>query len=148
MSLALSGCGAEEPSSDAPTVDPSRSTSAQTSGTTAPHVVTQPITVTRTGGLAGVQDTWTVDVSGRWQATSRGQAARSGQVTAEQVKQLNAQLANPELLTELGKLGNSGCSDAFSYSVQIGSGRYELTGCGQSRPAFDRLTALLLTLTS
>ncbi|MEV6527330.1 hypothetical protein AB0M43_35935 [Longispora sp. NPDC051575] len=134
--LALAACGTgDSPTTTAPTAmgTPKPSTQA----------IDHPITVSRTGGLAGVQDTWTVDANGLWQTTSRDQAARSGRLTSDQGAQLNTLLSDPALLTDLSQPGSATCSDAFHYSMSMGTRRYEMTGCGENRPTFDKLMLVL-----
>jgi hypothetical protein len=105
-----------------------RSNGTPTASTAPPRDVT--VTVHRTGGIAGLDDTVTVEPDGRWTATSRRASARSGQLTDAQRDRLRALTSDPRLAGEAGASpGRTRCADTFNYTVTVGSSRVSYTDC-------------------
>ena len=76
-----------------------------------------PVSVSRTGGIAGIKETITVDATGKWT-----KAGNSGRLTVEQSQQLQQLAANPNLVREAGETrAQTKCADAFNYTVTAGS---------------------------
>ena len=78
------------------------------------------VSVTRSGGFAGRQDTVTVEPDGRWSRVARGTAPRTGRLTDAQLSRLRALLADRKLAGEAGSRTNSRCRDAYAYTVSAG----------------------------
>jgi hypothetical protein len=88
------------------------------------------VVVHRTGGIAGFDDTVTVEPDGRWTATYRRASARSGQLTDTQSDRLRTLTADPGLSKEAGTSpGTTRCADAFNYTVTVGANRVAYTDC-------------------
>ena len=108
------------------------------------------VVVHRTGGIAGFDDTVTVEPDGRWTATSRRASARSGQLTDAQRDQLRTLAADPRLEREAGTgPGKTKCADAFNYTVTVGSRRVAYTDCPTDPgppPAASAIAALVMKL--
>lgn len=89
------------------------------------------VTVTRTGGIAGIQDTIKVDASGKWTRQDRG-----GRLTIEQVTQLQRLATDPRLIAEAAATSSpTKCADAFNYTVTAGQLTVRYTDCpSDARP--------------
>lgn len=111
--LLLTGCSAD------PSADPSPSGSAE--GKT--------VSVHKTGGIAGVDETLTVDAKGAWTQTTRT-GTTSGQLTDIQVKALQELASDPRLQTEARRsTPATNCADAFNYTVRIDSVEIQYVDC-------------------
>lgn len=89
-----------------------------------------PVTVIRTGGFAGVQDTLVVQPDGRWQSTRRTAAAGSGQLTAPQRERLRRLAVDPRLAAEATRRPPpTRCRDAFSYTVIVAATTVGYVAC-------------------
>ena len=166
----LTGCSAAGPASPAPssaeptptatgTTDPA-TTGVPTAGgpgatdspgaTGGPASTAAPVVLTRTGGVAGRRDTVTVAPDGRWTASDRTGATRTGQLSAADLDRLRA-LTDPA--TRSGRSGPApdGCADAFAYRITAGARTVGWSDCPngpQPPPAADELAQLLLKLTA
>jgi hypothetical protein len=88
------------------------------------------ISVQRSGGLAGAQDTVDVDPEGAWTATGRSGASSGGRLTAGQIATLRALSGDPRLAGEAGRTPRpSHCSDAFQYVLVTGTARTAYVDC-------------------
>jgi hypothetical protein len=95
------------------------------------------VSLTRSGGFAGVNQTIVISADGTWTYTDkRSNATSSGQFTPAQLVQF-AQLAlDPRLAQEaLQTASGPVCNDAFQYTLAVGSQSASFEDCGQSRPA-------------
>ncbi|MEV4481124.1 hypothetical protein [Micromonospora coxensis] len=167
----LTGCSASDTGATAPT--PTASTGATGSATpdaTAPGTPTpggtatgdptpggtatgptdSRIVLTRSGGIAGRSDTVTVEPDGRWTATDRGGATRSGRLSPADLDRLRA-------LTRTATTGATGgtpairCADAFSYRLTVPTGSVAWNDCptgAQPPPAAAATAQLLLRATA
>jgi hypothetical protein len=128
--LALAGCGA--PAGPAPV-----------GGVSAAHPY--PLTIQRTGGIAGVNESITVRSDGGWSYTAaRGKPAAQGTLTADVLDQVTQTVSNPAFAADVrgGKAGQ--CADAFSYAVSIGPETSTFEECGgPDRPLFSALMSVL-----
>jgi hypothetical protein len=104
-----------------------------------------PITVQRTGGIAGVQDEVTVQPDGSWGRTGTT-AGTSGRLSADRNATLTRLAADPELRVEAARTTpDDGCADAFEYTLSVGDLRVEWTDCGATRPPVaSRIARFLL----
>jgi hypothetical protein len=120
--LGLTGC-AGSPSGSVPGSTPA--------ATTRPRAtVLPPITVRRSGGLAGVTDVVTVDPQGAWVATDKTGHRRTGRLTVDQMAAVSARAADPRLAAEADRsAGPTRCADAFTYDVTVATLRVTYTDC-------------------
>lgn len=96
------------------------------------------ITVQRTGGLAGVQETVVVAPDGAWTASGGAGAGRGGRLTAAQLAGIRTLAADPRLAGEAARTPErTRCSDAFEYVLTVGSERVGYADCpaDADRPA-------------
>ena len=89
------------------------------------------IVVQRTGGLAGVNDTFVVEPDGSWtKSGGRGASATSGHLTDEQRNKLRSLATDPHLRDESATgSGKTKCADAFTYTVSVGDTKITYTDC-------------------
>jgi hypothetical protein len=82
------------------------------------------VTVKRTGGFAGVNDTLVVAPDGKWTSTNKAGARHSGQLNADQTLALKNLLTASEKSHEMGQqaAARSNCSDAFRYTIAVAEG--------------------------
>jgi hypothetical protein len=103
-----------------------------------------PVTVQRTGGIAGVQDEVTVQPDGSWGRAGAGTATR-GRLPADRNATLTRMAADPALRAEAARtLSNGDCADAFEYTVSVGDVRVAWTDCGATPPPVASSIARLL----
>jgi hypothetical protein len=136
--VGLGGCGG---------VDVNEPPSVPATSAPAPGSLT--FSLTRTGGIAGVNEMVVIDASGNWTYTDqrKGQSQK-GQLTAAQLAQLGQLALDPRIPQELADKGTTVCSDAFQYTLTIGGGRmYRFEDCGQSRPAVQAVLAVIADAT-
>lgn len=124
--LALPACG-DPPSEPAgqPTSDPGSQPSATPPAPAQPRVV-----VSRSGGIAGVADTITVEPAGQWTRTGRIGERRSGLLIDDQRTRLSGLAADPRLIVEsAASRAPTKCRDAFSYALEVGSIHVDYVDC-------------------
>jgi hypothetical protein len=156
--LGLAGCGPAGPtsvtSSAAPVPTVTLSSSATGPGP-ASSPAPQPgsigtVTVTRTGGIAGVEHQLVISADGSWVFTDRGTGAvKRGQLTTAQRGEVVELLQSPALAAEARTGGSAaGCNDTFVYSIVVGerSLQYDQCTAGQ-RPTTRQLIAALTAAT-
>jgi hypothetical protein len=104
-----------------------------------------PITVERTGGIAGVQDEVTVQPDGSWGRTGKASPSR-GRMPADRNDTLTRMAADPALQAEAARSSpESACADAFEYTVSVGAVRVAWTDCGATPPPVaSRIAQFLL----
>jgi hypothetical protein len=109
------------------------------------------ITVTRTGGFAGVMQSVAISPDGSWVYTDqRSGKVERGQLTAAQRQELAGLVGDPALGGEARRSSAPGaCNDAFVYTVAVGefTFRYEQCGSPSNRPLTDRVLALVAAAT-
>lgn len=98
------------------------------------------VTITRTGGIAGVNEKVEISADGSWVYTDvRSYESQQGSLTAAQRLALLQLVSDPSFAAELQRPQKTGtCSDTFRYTISSGdlSASYE-DGCGDNRPAVD-----------
>ncbi|WP_091299774.1 protealysin inhibitor emfourin [Micromonospora halophytica] len=160
MAGLLTGCSATEPGPPAPTpTGPTGAPGSSTPDATAPGTATPDgtatgttdsrIVVTRSGGIAGRSDTVTVEPDGRWRATERGDATRSGQLSPADLDRLRA-LARTATTGGTRGTPDARCADAFTYRLTVPTGSVEWTDCPsgpQPPPAAAAMAQLLFQTT-
>lgn len=96
------------------------------------------VSVTRSGGFAGITETVTVRANGAWTRTNRRAAERTGRLSDTQLSQVRALAADPRLARESRTGGGTSgaCADTFSYAVVTADQRIRYEDCpGRVRPA-------------
>ncbi|TDB75201.1 hypothetical protein [Micromonospora sp. KC723] len=138
----LTGCAATS-TGDLPATATPDGTASSSTGTADIRVV-----LTRSGGLAGRDDTVTVGPDGRWTATGRGGAVRQGQLSPADLDRLRA-LADTATTGAGGTSTEAaGCADTFRYRLTVPAGSVAWTDCpGPPPPTADTIAHLLLTAT-
>jgi hypothetical protein len=121
--LLNSACAA----TDSGPTPPSAGTSAPAS---IPAAAAIAVTIHKTGGIAGVDETISVDAQGTWTRAGRNATPRTGRFTADQLAQLRTLATDPRLIAEATKPQSPGpCADAFSYSVTVATMTMSFTDC-------------------
>jgi hypothetical protein len=118
--------------------------------TTPPAPPAPVVTLRRSGGLAGVAQTVQVQPDGSWTYVDVRQSAvkRTGELTADQRKQLRALAASDELAKE-GRVERKPvkCNDGFVYQLDAGAVEVGWSECGDGdTPDTAATIAGLLTL--
>ena len=129
--LAIAGCGA--PAGPAPV-----------GGASAAHPY--PLTITRTGGFAGVNESITLASDGGWSYTSaKGKPAAQGTLAPADLAQVTQTVSNPAFGADVRAHKTGGtCADGFTYSVSIGPETSTFEECGGTdRPLFSALVTML-----
>jgi hypothetical protein len=137
VAIGLSGCGG---------ADVKEPPGAPATTAAAPGPLT--ITVTRTGGIAGVNEMVVIDASGNWTYTDQRQGkSQKGQFTAAQMAQLGQAALDPRLAQEVRDKATTVCSDAFQYDLTVAGQTYRFEDCGQARPAVQAVLAAIAEVT-
>ncbi|MDX3243864.1 hypothetical protein, partial [Streptomyces sp. ME18-1-4] len=120
---------------------PSASSSAPASMSPSPVPVTGPdqklVTMTVSGGFAGVHREVVLRGDGTVRTTDRGESAVRRTSTA-QFTSLRTLLCDPELADVPSVTRNTGAADMFQYTLRFG-GRTVMTDRSAEEPALDRL---------
>lgn len=128
----------------APEPTPSKSSTARPG----PAPTTARVVLTRSGGIAGVGDTITVEPRGAWTVINRSGKRRTGSLTVAQRSQLRQLTNDPRLADEaLKPPGGTDCRDVFTYTLSTGAYRVTFTDCStdSDRPAAALAIVELLT---
>jgi hypothetical protein len=120
------------------------------SGGPGPSIKT--ITVMRSGGLAGLQQTLTITADGSWTFVDKraNVPATTGQLSPDQLRQLTTWVTDPAFAAEAKLPGPAGvCNDGINYTITVGefTASYERCGNAASRPVTDKILALLADAT-
>jgi hypothetical protein len=135
--ILLAACG--ESGRTGPPIDPGWS--ASTSTTPAGPLVT----VQRTGGLAGVRDTVTVDGAGTWRATRRDGRTTSGRLDPSALTTLRTLIEQASWPVEATTGPRHPCPDGFIYHITAGNRVARTDDCRiGSQPDIAGLTAAVL----
>lgn len=105
------------------------------------------VIITRTGGLAGVNQTIVITVDGGWTFTdNKTGATQQGTLTDTVRGQLLAQVADPGFAAQLLSTASAGnCADTFHYTIKFGGQSLSFDECDQAnRPA---VMAVIATVT-
>jgi hypothetical protein len=103
-----------------------------------------PMTISRTGGIAGVMDTLQIEPNGQWSLTSRGSTPEAGQLDVQAADQITELLANPGLDAEIAAAApNSQCADQFRYRVRLSGREFAFDDCGNVGPLLTDLLGIL-----
>lgn len=141
-----SGAPSEEPE---PGVTLSEVPGAGTPTSSAPTAVGQPLplTLSRTGGIAGVQDQVKIDTKGTATVTNRAGKSTTTTLSAKNLAALRRLLTDPALVRE-AKAGDSTgqqCADGFQYDLRTPDLSMKTTDCGRStHPTLAKVISLAL----
>jgi hypothetical protein len=91
-----------------------------------------PVTVERSGGIAGVRDQVVAQGGdGTWRRTARGAAAGTGTLTSGERSQMQVLVTDPALREEAQRPSPAiSCADGFHYRVTVGETVVGWTDCG------------------
>ncbi|GGJ86001.1 hypothetical protein GCM10010123_14520 [Pilimelia anulata] len=128
----------------------------ETPGTTAPTSPGSPsaplptgerlIEYQRTGGLAGVDDRFTVLDSGRYQLAVRNSPTRTGELKPEEVAELRRVIKTARLGAHSQPSATGGVADGFHYTLTVGGRSLRVTDGSipeDVEPVVSALTALV-----
>jgi hypothetical protein len=88
------------------------------------------LSLTRTGGFAGVDDQVVVAADGTWSVTDRAGAHRSGQLSEQQRATLARLAEDPGLAAESALTREpTKCADAYTYAVAVRAVRVGFVDC-------------------
>ncbi len=96
------------------------------------------VNITRTGGIAGVDESVEITATGQWTYTNRRtNTTQTGSLTAAQSAQLVALVGAPAFIEQLRATpAASNCADGFNYTVTAGDARATFVDCGgDTQPA-------------
>ncbi|MEV0001250.1 hypothetical protein AB0H28_03040 [Micromonospora sp. NPDC050980] len=80
------------------------------------------VTLVKSGGIAGLTDTITVEPDGHWTRTDRAGNSKEGQLTGSDLRRLRQLTADPRLTAEAAvTVPATMCADAFNYQLTVGS---------------------------
>ncbi|MEU6078072.1 hypothetical protein [Micromonospora sp. NPDC047074] len=157
----LAGCAAAGPDDRAtppgprhpsvtPTAAPPPPEATSASRSPGPATTTR-VVLTRSGGIAGVGNTVTVEHDGRWTVVGRAGAQRAGRLSDADLDRLRRLVADPGLTVEAGRpSAPTACRDAFSYRLSVGAVETGYVDCpadGAAPAATRALVELLLGAT-
>jgi len=131
----LAGCATPGTPGSAGTAGTATSSATPGDTTTTPSnpgVPAGAVTVTRTGGIAGVHQTLAVSADGSWIYTdTKTGATQRGMFTADQRTAVVQLLSNPAMLAQLSQHSTAGvCNDGYVYTIAMGTEQFSFTDCG------------------
>ncbi len=123
--LPLTGCGSTDgPSPQSPETGSSGSQSPAATG---------PVALRRSGGIAGAQDSVTVQPDGSWRRTAKAGGPGTGTLSADQRTRLARMAADPALRAEATRtVREIECADGFDYQLTAGSTTVAWRDCGSA----------------
>lgn len=132
-----------------PTTGASPTTAAPaTAGTPGTPATATRVVLVRTGGIAGMRDTVTVEPDGRWTRADRAGGTRTGRLNTTDLSRLRQLLADPRLTAETTATADPGdCADAFAYRLTANARTTGYVDCdsGPDRPPATAAVVQLLT---
>src|SRR5215831_14298075 len=134
--LVVAGCGA--PGGAAPG-GPAPGGPGPGGATTATAAHPYPLTITRTGGFIGVNESITLRSDGGWSYSAiKGKPTAQGTLPAADLAKVNQTLSNPAFGLDVRPHKNGVvCNDGYTYSVSIGPETSTFDECGEGdRPLF------------
>ena len=135
MVVAVAGCA--QPSAGGAGSSAS-STGSGAPGSTTAGTMPLSVTITRTGGFAGVNQSIEISADGTWLYQDRRQAKnQNGRLSPDQLEQLRRLVTDPAFAAQLGRPTPTDvvCNDAFEYMVGVGGKSVAFSDCGDSPPA-------------
>jgi hypothetical protein len=111
-----------------------------------------PISITRTGGIAGVNQSIQIATDGTWTYTdNRKNQRETGALTADQRLQVLRFVKDPAFAEQLAKAAkaDSGCADGFHYTISTGGESTSFEDCGtDDRPTVKAAIAAITEATA
>jgi hypothetical protein len=161
LTAGLAACGSPAPNETmpivtsvpsevpAPSVTFSEVPGTATPTTSAPTAVAQPLplTLSRTGGIAGVQDQVKIDTDGTATVTHRAGKPTTTTLSAKDLAALRRLLTDPALVREAKAADGAGqqCADGFQYDLRTPDLSVKATDCGRStHPTLAKVISLAL----
>jgi hypothetical protein len=145
----LAGCTEQTPSpapsSAAPTTAAQPSATAPVSPPTPSAVPVFPVTASRQGGFAGVDDHAEIAADGSVALTGGGKPAQKTSLPAASVAELSRLVASPEFTAASGKSGLPACNDGFEYTIATPAATVTVHDCGQ--PHGEPIDSILAIVT-
>jgi hypothetical protein len=123
--LALAGCDAASPSDNPAPATVTTPPAASTGVPPRSAVATPPtgfagLELGKSGGIAGVAESVTIEADGTWQRLDGGKAVASGKLTDAQLTELRTLAANPRLAVETARQATfERCADGFTYELTV-----------------------------
>jgi hypothetical protein len=164
---ALAACADPASTTTAPTEAPSASASADAGPTSGAPTSSAPpfapsdrpgpsiktITVMRSGGFAGLQQTLTITGDGSWTFVDKraNLPTTTGRLSQGQLEQLTTWVGDPAFAAEARLPGATGtCYDGITYTITVDefAAKYERCGNAAARPLTDKILALLVDATA
>ena len=142
--LVVAGCGAPGGAAPGGPAPGGPAPGGPAAGTTATHPY--PLTISRTGGFAGVDESITVRSDGGWSySANRGKPTAQGTLPAPDLAKVTQTLSDPAFGLDVRPHKQNGvCADGFTYSVSIGPETSTFDECGEGdRPLFTALLTVL-----
>jgi hypothetical protein len=120
-----------------------------TSPTTPPGKAMDRVTITRTGGFAGVNQEIVVMSDGAWTYTDkRTGSSQQGQLTADQLDQLGRLVSDPEFTQARPASRGASCADTFIYTIAVGDLSINFDDCnGKDQPGIKAVIDFITTAT-
>jgi hypothetical protein len=150
-SVTVSAPGATGVASSPATSNTSKPAVGSGATTTAGVPASTGVTISRTGGLAGVMQQVAIAADGTWTFTDRRAGdTQQGKLTTAQREQLASLAADPAIQAESRGKPLVTCADGYIYTIGIGEAslRYDQCGGGSGRrPVTDQLLAIVLAAT-
>jgi hypothetical protein len=108
------------------------------------------VTITRTGGFAGVNQELTVMPDGGWTYTDkRSGNSQRGQLTADQMTQLGRLVSDPNFAQARAASRGASCADTFIYTVAVGDLSINFDECnGKDQPAVKAVIDFVSSVTA
>lgn len=99
------------------------------------------ITLTRTGGIAGIDQRIVIEPGGAWTYTDADGPDETGQLTDQQVSKLQSLAMDERLPREAKHKDTRKCADGYFYELRAGTFTMGAVECGrfEARPAFTAL---------
>ncbi|NJC68589.1 hypothetical protein HC031_02450 [Planosporangium thailandense] len=114
----------------APAADPTGSAVQPTNSASSPAAPDTRVVVVRSGGLAGIRDTITVEPQGQWTRVDSAGNQHTGRLTDDDRNRLRALVGAPGLRAEAGAAATTTrCRDAYLYSLTVGSTHVSYADC-------------------
>lgn len=138
----LAGCAT--PTSTPGDAPGSGSSGAPPAATTSAATGPPGVSLTRSGGIAGVNQTIVIGADGAWTYTDkRSSATSSGQFTPAQVMQLAQLILDPRVAQEVLMSSGTVCNDTFDYTLAVGAQSTTFEDCGEDRPAIQAMLTFI-----
>ena len=108
-----------------------------------------PVSISRTGGFAGVSQRIEIAADGSWTYTDRRASVQQGKLTPEQLSSVQQRVNDPAFASQLnGSGGPKTCNDTFIYQIVAGEKRGAFDDCDAAvKPAVVAVVAAVAAAT-